>query len=89
MSSESGKKWLRRIWRGVNPAASSRWVLALAVVIALGAALAVTHLHRLADGGRQNQLILASIDDIADDLRLLEAEPMGTGRAEKASSRAH
>jgi len=69
MSRDNRKSWVRR-WTG--EAGSNRWVLLLAILIAVGAAQAILGLHRLADGRRQNQLLLADIEQRAETLRLIE-----------------
>jgi diguanylate cyclase (GGDEF)-like protein/PAS domain S-box-containing protein len=73
MSLEKNVKQLRQAQAGRVPGArSSRWVLPLALMIALGAAFAVAAFHRQADGRRQNQLLLAEIKHLAEQIRLVE-----------------
>jgi diguanylate cyclase (GGDEF)-like protein/PAS domain S-box-containing protein len=68
---------LRPVSAGRDPEArSSRWVLPLAILIALGAAFAVAGFHRQADHRRQNQLVLAEIKHLAEELRLVELGTM-------------
>jgi len=58
--------------------------LLLAIVIALGAAFAVSSFHDLADGHRQNQLLLAEIEQLAEQLRLVEVGALKTSHDQPA-----
>ncbi|HYN22649.1 MAG TPA: EAL domain-containing protein [Thermoanaerobaculia bacterium] len=69
MSVDKSPSWLRRLWAGRNPVANpSVLVLLLTVVIAIGAAFAVATLNHQADDRRQNQLVLAELEQIAERL---------------------
>jgi diguanylate cyclase (GGDEF)-like protein/PAS domain S-box-containing protein len=52
-----------------------RWVLELAVVIAIASALAVAGVHQQVDARRRNQLELAGIEQLARQLRQEETRP--------------
>ncbi|HEV8577656.1 MAG TPA: EAL domain-containing protein [Thermoanaerobaculia bacterium] len=78
MKLDKGVSWLRRFKKNrISGQSSSRWLLLLAVVIAIGAALVVANFHRLADGRRQNQLRLAQIEQLSEQLRMIELGSSG------------